>query len=1051
MKTPAPVGPQTLVVALLLYFSGLCSLVFQTAWMRELRLVFGASTPATATVLAIFMGGLGLGAWRWGRRADAAAHPLRLYGRLELVVSATAALTPLLMTIARTAYAATGGTASLGHGAATVVRLGLAVLVIGVPAVAMGGTLPAAVRAITTRDDERRTGLSVLYGANALGAVTGTVLGTFFLFERLGTRGSLWLAAGLNGLVGLTALWLDRSKGPRVSKTGATKAGPAEPPLAPRGFVLAGAAVTGFSFFLLELVWYRMLGPLLGGSVFTFGLILAMALLGIGLGSLASQLPGRARRPTLEGFALTCAFCAIAVAFPLALGDRVAVMALMLGPWSSLGFELHVAAWACVAALVVLPAAFMSGLQFPLLVGLLGRDEEQVGVDVGRAYAFNTAGAIAGSLLGGFGAIPVLGAVGAWRLCALLLTFLSIGTLVLGRRTLTRTGGPAIVLLLVLSIGLSAASGPTAFWRHSPIGAGRGRDSSAGLSANSLVQFEREQRLGVFWERDGRESSLAMHDASAAGIAFSVNGKIDGNSLSDAPTQVMGGLIGALMHDAPRRVLVIGLGTGSTSGWLADLPGVERVDVVEIEPEVVEVARACAAVNRDVLNNPKVHLLFTDAREVLTANGDRYDLIFSEPSNPYRAGVASLFTREFYRSVAERLAPGGVFLQWLQTYEVDPASVAGIYATLNAELPFITTWTTMESDLVLAATVAEPRLEGAVIQRRIVQEPLATALLRVWRTDTIEGVNSHLVGDQRLAAALAAKGAGFINTDDRPLIEFAFARSAGAARKAMVPELFDLSLKVNGRSGILGADTNATAANAVRTKASERASAAGEQQGPDELLERLVVLKLFFKGRFEEAAAQRLQTAYAPLDAWEQMVDSTLAVASGSPEGPARIEALAGRWPIEALVLRAIEAAARTQFDEATAWAVRSFEALRVNPWVEQAFVERLFSLARQLGTTSAARAEQLLSATNEPLAVNAYQGNRRALRAMLSLNTEFIRWCPRVLSELEPNAPWTAEMLLYRARCYPPGSPQRARAEEDLSRFREAAAPSLVEWMGPP
>src|SRR5262249_38963861 len=149
-----------------------------------------------------------------------------------------------------------------------------------------------------------------------------------------------------------------------------------------------------------------------------------------------------------------------------------------------------------------------------------------------------------------------------------------------------------------------------------------------------------------------------------------VNGKSDGNTIADAPTQVMLGLIGAAFHPNPRRALVVGLGTGETAGWLAQVPSIERVDVVELEPSVVHVAALCAPVNGNALANPKVHLIFGDAREFLLTTANTYDVIASEPSNPYRAGTASLFTREFYDAVAARLTAQGVFAQWVQAYEV---------------------------------------------------------------------------------------------------------------------------------------------------------------------------------------------------------------------------------------------------------------------------------------------------------------------------------------------------------------------------------------------
>src|SRR6185295_13244297 len=187
-------------------------------------------------------------------------------------------------------------------------------------------------------------------------------------------------------------------------------------------------------------------------------------------------------------------------------------------------------------------------------------------------------------------------------------------------------------------------------------------------------------RHGIEWEADGVESAVAV--SNRAGLAFVINGKVDGHIRADAPTQVMSGMLGAILHPAPKSALVIGLGTGSSAGWLGAVPELERVDVVELEPSIERVAKDCAVVNRDVMDNPKVHVIVGDAREVLLTTRERYDLVFSEPSNPYRAGIASLFTREYYREVQARLAKGGLFLQWVQAYDVDSRTVRTIYATL---------------------------------------------------------------------------------------------------------------------------------------------------------------------------------------------------------------------------------------------------------------------------------------------------------------------------------------------------------------------------------
>ena len=465
---------------------------------------------------------------------------------LELAVAATAALTPALLWLVRLAYIAAGGSARLGVAGGTLARLVLSALVLAVPTVLMGGTLPAATRAVETEADPGRRLLALLYGSNTLGAVAGTLIATFSLLERLGTRRTLWAACAVNALVGLAAvMWAgppqsvtapedsqpekpaapaaalrpavdggtkrQRKKERRREKAGAI---PAAPPVSREGvptrFVLAAAAITGFAFTLMELVWYRMLAPLLGGSTYTFGLVLAIALLGIGVGSLVRS--SRTSPGTLSGFAATCAVEAAVLAIPYGLGDRVAILAARLRPLEAAGFGSFVESWSAVAALVVLPAALVAGFQFPILISLLGRGREKVGAQVGLAYAWNTAGAIVGSLAGGFGLLPLLSAPGTWVFVTLLLAALAAAALLVSGRRREKARSRRVVTLAAAAaaIALVCLTGPTAAWRHSPIGAGRVNLSN--ISPNRVREWERDQRRRTVWEADGRRIERGADD-----------------------------------------------------------------------------------------------------------------------------------------------------------------------------------------------------------------------------------------------------------------------------------------------------------------------------------------------------------------------------------------------------------------------------------------------------------------------------------------------------------------------------------------------------------
>ncbi len=614
-----------LSASLLVFTSGFAALAYQSVWLRSFRLLFGASTSASAAVLALFMAGLGLGGLFFGRRAEASRNPLRLYALLELAITAAACASPWLLEVARLSYYSLGGSEALGPGASVAVRLGLAAVVIGAPTFLMGGTLPAMAKAVASSGDDGRRSLGTVYGANTIGAVLGVLVTGFLVFEALGVRGTLFAAAGLNLLAALVALRL--SAGMQTPVPAPTQAVGAPPGQAPSLLILPLAACAGFAFLAMELVWYRMLGPLLGGSTYSFGLILAVALLGIGSGSLLYGRGAATRRPSLADLATTCALEATLIGVPLWLGDDFARFALGLQPLARLGFSNSVAVWTVIAALAVLPAAIVSGYQFPQIAALLGRGSEGVARQLGAVTLWNTAGAIAGSLGAGFLLLPHLGAVTLWRVIVGVLAGMALFCVLADSKTSEphspgssapeRTRSPRLVacLFVLLACVTATGEGPTAFWRHSPIGFGRAELAHGPLA---MERAERAARFAPLWEVDGLESSVAV--SRTTGQAFYVNGKSDGHVRMDACTQVMSGLLGALLVETPRTALVVGLGTGSTAGWLAAVPQIERVNVAELEPAILQVARDAALANLDVLDQPKVRLSITDGRELLLSS-----------------------------------------------------------------------------------------------------------------------------------------------------------------------------------------------------------------------------------------------------------------------------------------------------------------------------------------------------------------------------------------------------------------------------------------------
>jgi len=971
-------NPRVFGVSLLLFGSGLCALVYQTVWLREFRLIFGASTAATAAVLGIFMGGLGVGSVVFGRWSEKAKSPLKMYSNLEFGIALTAAATPFLVTLVRWIYVVLGGSLALGPVPGACVRLGLSALVLAAPTLLMGGTLPAAARSVVGASDAGRRGLAWLYGTNTLGAVTGVVLATFFALEAMGNRQTLWSTCVLNLIVAVVARWMSRSNVDEARAAAREKVEPAvapsiddpaeSAPAAP-GFVLVASAIVGFAFLLMELVWYRMLSPLLGGSTFTFGLILAGALLGIGLGGLLYALAGRCAGGTLSAFAWTCALEAVCIAAPFAIGDRLAVLAAHLRSLSGVGFGAQVLGWSLIVAVVVLPAAVVSGFQFPLLVALLGRGGSKVGRHVANAYAWNTLGAIAGSLAGGFGLLPVLTALGAWQLVVFTLAALALTALVMAPRAarapqaaapnaagpnvlFSRVGVPgAVALAAALMLG---TLGPTAVWRHSGVGVGRSDLDSSTL--NGTRQMENKWRRHLLWQADGVESSVAI--MALHGASFIVNGKSDGNVRADAGTQVMGGLIGAALQGHVRRACVIGLGTGCTAGWLGQVPETERVEVMELEPDIQHVARVCELANQHVLDNPKCHLLLGDAREMLLTVREKYDLIFSEPSNPYRAGIASLFTTEFYQAARARLNPGGLFLQWVQAYEVDGEAIRMVVNTMAGTFPHVEMWVTQTGDLLLVAS-AEPRTWDLVALRaRLAQEPFRTAALRIWGVDTAEGMLAHFACAPEVARRLAALPGEPRNTDDNMLLEFAFARSVGHSGGFNTMELLPVARELGAHRPPLAGEPDwaRVAEERLAMYAYDHVPVPPPPPAAGAATRvRCEIRRLVQDNSFVAASQLWLREKPEPLNPRDTLTFARALAETGTDEALPLIEKVRAYSPGEAAALTAVFENRRGHPVAARSALVAAFAAFYRDAWPTDEVFLRAFELATELAETDPA------------------------------------------------------------------------------------------------
>ncbi len=720
--------PRGLMLCVLL--SGAAGLIYQVAWTKALGLVFGHATYAIATVLAAFMAGLAVGSaylGRWSERRPPAGL-VRLYSQMELICAVSGALSLAALVAVRALFVAAYPLAGGWQPLLVLLRFVGASVVLFVPTFLMGGTLPILVSALTRSSDELGKRVSGLYWMNTLGAVAGTLACGFFLLPALGLRESVLCAVALNLVAAGLAWRIGRpGAGPAstVASAAAKPAGRAGTPALTVGgangdtgvvgsernfrFLLVAFGVVGATAFVYEIAWTRLLAISIGSSTYGFAIMLATFLAGTVIGSASfarfAAAPGAAGRAggeiTLSTFSRTQTFTGLAATSSLVLFHWIPRIVPGMLRATHDTFPGLILAQFATSALTVLPIAIVFGYNFPAVVVLLGGSRapgDSHSTLVGKAYAANTAGAIVGSIAAGFWLVPWLGSFRAIAVTATLNLLLAVA---LEFRAVPRRMALQAANFVLICATIAVASS-SFFYNRALL------SLSAVLYGNSyqghLTLPEIAATNELLFMADGVNSSVAVFQSDNY-LSLRVDGKVDA-STGDARTQLMLAHLGAAFHAAPRRVLIVGFGSGMTAAAVARYKDVEKIDCVEIEPDVIRASPYFENLNQGVLADPRMRVFFEDARNFLLTSREQYDLIISEPSNPWMAGVATLFTTEYYASVRTHLGPGGMFVQWVQGYEIAPADLRMVIGTLAAHFPEVTLWHGEGTDLLLLARVA---------------------------------------------------------------------------------------------------------------------------------------------------------------------------------------------------------------------------------------------------------------------------------------------------------------------------------------------------------
>ncbi|HSD50045.1 MAG TPA: fused MFS/spermidine synthase [Candidatus Methylomirabilis sp.] len=767
-------------VFLCFFLSGATGLIYEVLWTRLLGLVFGHTVFAITTVLSAFMAGLGLGSYLFGRIADRHAHPLWLYGLLEAGIGVYALLTPILFSKAEDIYIPLYRSLELSFFALNLAQFLLIFVILLVPTTLMGGTLPVLSRFFVHEIAALGGQVGRLYAFNTFGAALGTYLAGFHLLPTLGIQLSLLLAAILNIGIAALAIVFDR----HLSRLGSLPPRGVSPGPVPRlsdsaasnyptdaGTQLAvwlaviGLGISGAASMMYEVAWTRALALIIGSSTYAFSTMLVTFLTGLALGSyLFSRVAGRLRiNPFLfGGLQLGIGLTALAVTPFLDRLPEVFLWAFQLSqsPGFMKGLQFT------ISALAMFLPTFLMGATFPCVAQIASQEIERVGHDVGRIYFVNTGGAIAGTVLAGFLLIPTWGLQTTLKLAVSLNLCLALALFITSTEVLRWRRGVATLVPLVAMVVLFLSPA----WDTKAMSSGVAIYGQGYLALQEKLGLRQAMDSGnqLVYYKDGISTTVSLHRQGDL-LSLRVNGKTDASNGGDMRTQLMLGHLPLSYRPHARRVLVIGMGSGVTAGAVALHP-VKQVDLIEIEPAVVEAAGFFAKENRDVLKNPRVRVRIADGRNFLLASEGGYDVIISQPSNPWIRGIGNLFSQEFYELAAKRLVPKGIVCQWLELYGLFPEDVKMVVKTFRSVFPHTVIWNTIRGDLLLIGGKEPLTLDNAILHSKYDSIPgLREDMGRLGYPSPLAILADFLLDEE---ATVRFSQHALLNTDDLPLLEF---------------------------------------------------------------------------------------------------------------------------------------------------------------------------------------------------------------------------------------------------------------------------------------
>jgi len=764
-------------IGIFFWLSGATALIYEVVWARQLGLVFGTTVYAMATVLAIFFSGLGLGSWLFGKLTDGLNKPLRLYGLMEILIGIYALATPGLFKLVENWQGLIGGDMSFWE--KSLIRFGLSFLILIIPTALMGGTLPVIIKQVSKNKSLGKM-TAKFYGLNTLGAVLGVILAGFVLMPMMGISRTVILTAGINILIGVMVLKMAGKL--KTGKVKATELVKKEEESRSEGderwlkLVMGGLFGAGLAGLGLEVLWTRMLILVIGVSTYAFSIVLLTFLLGIGLGSF---LIGRVinKIKAVKVFVWLEFFQGVLVILLIGVFGKLPFWYLGLINRMGWSFKASLAAGLGMTVLVLLLPTILMGMIFPVAVKIVGRGYKSLGESVGKIYFFNTLGGVGGSLLAGFVLVPWLGVqksmvimAGVYFLVALMLA---------KRKEMVVIFGGAILV-----IGWFLPD-----WNRKILSTGLYNNGMFLLKSTAKEFREYFESRELIYYKEG-VSSLVGVGKDVNQLILLVNGKSQSGSRSDIKPQLMLGHLPMLLQANPKRALVIGLGTGMTLGAIEQYDELEEVVAVEIEPEVVEAAEYFKGVNNNALEDERLKIVIDDGRNYLLTTDKKFEVISSQPSNPWIKGMANLYTKEFFELAKAHLTEDGVMVQWMQINTLTSEDLRSFIATFQSVFPEVSIWETIYSIYLVGGNNSIEEIDMNRLGLINRDAKVRRDILRMG-IDNSQTFLGHLAASGEVVKQWVERAK--LHTDDWPFLEFNAPRSFYEHEETLVENLISIS------------------------------------------------------------------------------------------------------------------------------------------------------------------------------------------------------------------------------------------------------------------